>query len=140
MTSEQHGRGRPVLVDTGFYEFGPILAEKSKGTFEKFGVSIVSTSVVQAMNSFHGVPAVPLLIITPISGVLDSTGANYVFSVQIFFPTTNNVIWKGNIDTRTWIGKDFITKNFEKTIFNEKYAEKFNDAIIFQLKKDGIIN
>lgn len=143
VSSQVYGRG-VGLVDTGFYEFGPKLVHQAASSFSKFGVGIAGSAVIiygEAIPS--GSLASSLLIVTPISGRVSanmhSGQSSYVFTAELFDRVSKRIVWTSKIDTSAWVGTDFVLKNIEKSVYDDAYAGKLNDAIATQMKKDGVI-
>jgi hypothetical protein len=143
-----HGYGASV-ADTGFNEFGPLLAARSESAFARLGIAIVESKVLDekeadrsAVQGAGGVK-LPILILFPTKGKISANGhatvASYVFRALLIDPEAKRTVWKADVDTSTWVGQDFLMKHANKTIYNEAYADQLLNTVAEQMKKDGVI-
>ena len=131
--------GPPVLANTGFYEFGPLLAQDAAASFAAAGVAVVSQTTLQDGEPLPSRQAHPLAVVMPVRAVQNAAGNIHVFQVRLFLPGSTHASWMALIHTRTWIGGDAVFRRLEHTMFDGSYARAFNAVILQALKKDGLI-
>jgi hypothetical protein len=131
--------GPPVLANTGFYEFGPLLAQDATASFAAAGLTVVSQTTLQDGDPLPSRQAHPLVVVMPMQALQNAAGSRHVFQVRLFLPGATRVSWIAHIHTRTWVGADPVFRRLEHTMFDESYARAFNVVILQALKKDGLI-
>ncbi|MBI2306870.1 MAG: hypothetical protein HYU78_06155 [Rhodocyclales bacterium] len=148
-SSYSYGRGA-YIADTGFSQFGALLANQAAQAFAEKKVAVASAQVIDESATFppQGVMGadntpLPVLLVAPVSGssqgTKQATSISHVFSVRLLDPRTKRLIWKASIDTRTWSGQDFVMKHAAKTLYDEAYAAKFLGAVAEKMADDGVI-
>ncbi|MGE5471895.1 MAG: hypothetical protein ACM3X0_13945 [Bacteroidota bacterium] len=147
VSSYRYGQGAPV-VDTGFDGFGQNLARQAENAFAARQVAVLSATVLGSKDALPvpastGEAAAPVLLISPVSGTTQanrqSTRTSYVFSAHLMDPQSRRLLWKATIDTSTWAGQDFVMRNVEKTVYDDKYALQLLQAIVDKLGEAGLI-
>ena len=146
-----YGTGSVSHGETGYLEFGKFLINQAPIVFQSYGVNVpISRQVeaktpldVQSETSTGGTQANFMLLLYATSGRVSAnrqaTHISYVFNAQVLDIRVKKLIWKANIDTSTWSGRDFIQKNFEKTIYGDAYAKQLLQVIATKMKEDGVI-
>lgn len=141
--------------ETGFSKFGEALVSQVPEVFQKNGVSVVHASVVppgewrrQSSKTFgeigpRALEGVTVITVTPRGGQSRATNhaatIDMTFEIRAIDSSTAKVLWTGAIDTSTWTGRDFISKNIKGTRFDEAYATKFLESAIKEFKANGLL-
>ncbi|MCA1937291.1 MAG: hypothetical protein LDL29_01300 [Dechloromonas sp.] len=130
-------------ADTGFDEFGKVLVGEVEAVFAGRQVAVQKVLLLLESQPLPLDAAVPILVLAPVGGRIHSstmsTAATYTFTAQLLDPVRRQVLWQGKVDTNTWIGQDFVMKNFEKTTYDAVLARKFLQVIATKLSEDGLI-
>ena len=133
----------PAQADTGIGEFGKAVVAEAEVVFADHQVVVQKALQLDEVLPLPSDAAVPVLIVEPASGRVQSstmsTVASYAFNVQLLDPVRRRVLWQGRIDANAWVGKDFVMKNFEKTTYDSALARKFLQAIATKLSEDSFI-
>lgn len=148
VSSHRYGQGASI-ADTGFDDFGKLLVEQAGDVFASRKVTVLSSSLLDGAAAMPAFPAkageapAPVLVVVPVSGTSQasrqSSRTSYVFSAQLLDPASRRLLWKAKIDTSTWVGKDFVMKNFEKTSYDAAYARKLLLALAEKMAEDGLV-
>jgi hypothetical protein len=84
-----------------------------------------------------------VVVVTPRSGKARATPnaatVSMTFEVRVVDADSAKVIWDGMVDTSTWNGRDFLTKNVQANKYDEAYADQFLDIIITTLRSNGFL-
>lgn len=150
VSTQSYGRGAAVS-DNGFSDFAGRLVEQAGAVFAQRRVSVIAAQAVEGddpvridagpRNAEGG--SVPALVLMPTQGQLSANGhvtmATFVFSAQLFDPRSRRMVWTATIDTRSWVGQDFVMRNFQKTSFDAAYAKQLLEAVAEQMARDGVI-
>lgn len=152
------GKGKveaPSVGETGFYQFGEAMVAQAPLSFQKAGIVLDHASVVPPGEwktasrktlgpiGAAGLKGATLVTIAPRGGhaqaTRNSATISITFQVKVVDAATAKVVWSGLVDTSTWNGRDFLTKNFQGTRFNPAYAERFLDTVMSALRAHGLV-
>lgn len=137
--------------DTGYYDFGPIIAAQARRTFFNYGVKLVKASSIESSDAVLSEETLgpaekgdtPVLLLYAQNSRLlgDSKGTiiRFLFSAQLIDPATKKTIWTASIDTRTINGKNLMGKAMAGG-FDAKFADDILKKLIDSMRKDGVIS
>lgn len=151
VSTTSYGSGGVSIANTGFDDFGPLLARQAEIVFAPYQVGVMSAKVIEGKEPIRidvsqagastNAPAV--LVVAPTSGKVSGNGratsASYVFSALLINPDGRSTLWRATIDTSAWTGQDIVLKHMSKTLYDEAYATQLLTAIANQMKVDGVI-
>lgn len=137
--------------ETGYPDFGRFLVNRAPMVFQSYGVRITTSRLVDSKlpidfkTEKETVETVVdhVLLLYASSGQVSAnrhaTRISFVFNAELVNVGSKKMVWKASIDTSTWSGRDFIQKNFEKTMYDDKYAKQLLQAVADKMKEDGVI-
>jgi len=141
--------------ETGLYQFGQAMIIRAAPAFQKNGIVVEHASVVppgewqpaarKAFAEFGAgrLKGATVVVVTPRSGKARATPnaatVSMTFEVRVVDADSAKVIWDGMVDTSTWNGRDFLTKNVQANKYDEAYADQFLDIIITTLRSNGFL-
>ena len=139
--------------EAGLYQFGEALVTRAGPAFGKQGVVVAHASVVPpgewrpvatkvfAELGTANVKNATIVTVTPRGGRTRATTAaatvTIAFEVRVVDGASSKVVWDGMVDTSTWQGRDFLTRNVQATRYDSAYADRFLDALIATLRNNG---
>ncbi|HEY4072611.1 MAG TPA: hypothetical protein VGM52_05860 [Herbaspirillum sp.] len=143
------GGGGTWRGETGFYEFGPIIAAQAPHILSSYGVKIIKASSIESTDAVFseetlgsGAEGKPLLLIYAQNGrvMSDINGSivRFLFTAKLVDSRTKKIIWTASIDTRTIAGKSIVGKAMSGD-FDQKFANDILGAVAARMKKEGLI-
>jgi len=141
--------------ETGFYQFGEAMVARAPPAFQKTGISVVHAAVIPpgewkqvAPKTFGelgpaALKGATVITVMPRGGRARATPnaatVAMTFEVRAIDAASAKVIWSGVVDTSTWNGRDFLTKNVQGSRFDQAYADQFLEAVITTLRTNGLL-